>query len=223
MENVVQLIKKVSNLFLILFASIILFGCSADVEDKPKNPPQEPPVIVDAQYPKINSNLESQTVTSAAEFTLSVSAESTDGGKLSYQWYKATSQNDEGVLIEKATGSSYTDKITLGAAESERNIFYYVVVTNTIEDNGDGGTKSASVTSQRAKITINKKVNAKVPTIIMQPKGYEGVKLDSYKLEVKATSSDVDAAITYQWYKFVDTDPMPIEGATSEIYKLTEA
>ena len=91
MENVVQLIKKVSNLFLILFASIILFGCSADVEDKPKNPPQEPPVIVDAQYPKINSNLESQTVTSAVEFTLSVSAESTDGGKLSYQWYQATS------------------------------------------------------------------------------------------------------------------------------------
>lgn len=89
MENVVQLIKKVSNLFLILFASIILFGCSAEVEDKPKNPPQEPPVIVDAQYPKINSNLESQTVTSAVEFTLSVSAESTDGGKLSYQWYQA--------------------------------------------------------------------------------------------------------------------------------------
>lgn len=53
MENVVQLIKKVSNLFLILFASVILFGCSADVEDKPKNPPQESPVIVDAQYPKL--------------------------------------------------------------------------------------------------------------------------------------------------------------------------
>lgn len=225
MENVVQLIKKVSNLFLILFASIILFGCSADVEDKPKNPPQEPPVIVDAQYPKINSNLEPQTVTSAVEFTLSVSAESTDGGKLSYQWYKATSQNDEGVLIEKATGSSYTDKITLGAEETEKNIFYYVIITNTIEDNGDGGTKIVSLSSNRAKITINKKVNAKVPTIIMQPKGYEGVKLDSYELEVKAKSSDVDAFITYQWYKFVDpaADPMPIEGATSETYKLTEA
>lgn len=225
MENVVQLIKKVSNLFLILFASIILFGCSADVEDKPKNPPQEPPVIVDAQYPKINSNLESQTVTSAIEFTLSVSAESTDGGKLSYQWYQATSQNDEGVLIEKATGPSYTNKITLGAEETEKNIFYYVIITNTIEDNGDGGTKIASLSSNRAKITINKKVNAKVPTIIMQPKGYEGVKPDSYELEVKATSSDVDAVITYQWYKFVDivADPMPIEGATSETYKLTEA
>ena len=224
MENVVQLIKKVSNLFLILFASIILFGCSAEVEDKPKNPPQEPPVIVDAQYPKINSNLESQTVTSAVEFTLSVSAESTDGGKLSYQWYQATTQNDEGVLIEKATGSSYTNKITLGAEETEKNIFYYVIITNTIEDNGDGGTKIASLSSNRAKITINKKVNAKVPTIIMQPKGYEDVKPDSYKLEVKATSSDVDAFITYQWYKFVDiaADPMPIEGATSEIYKLTE-
>ena len=170
MENVVQLIKKVSNLFLILFASIILFGCSADVEDKPKNPPQEPPVIVDAQYPKINSNLESQTVTSAAEFTLSVSAESTDGGKLSYQWYQATSQNDEGVLIEKATGSSYTNKITLGAEETEKNLFYYVIITNTIEDNGDGGTKIASLSSNRAKITINKKVNAKVPTILCNQK-----------------------------------------------------
>ena len=223
MENVVQLIKKVSNLFLILFASIILFGCSAEVEDKPKNPPQEPPVIVDAQYPKINSNLESQTVTSAVEFTLSVSAESTDGGKLSYQWYQATSQNDEGVLIEKATGSSYTNKITLGAEETEKNIFYYVIITNTIEDNGDGGTKIASLSSKRAKITINKKVNAKIPTIIIQPKEYEDVKPDSYELSVKAISSD-DGVITYQWYKFVDiaADPMPIEGATSETYKLTE-
>lgn len=223
MENVVQLIKKVSNLFLILFASIILFGCSADVEDKPKNPPQEPPVIVDAQYPKINSNLESQTVTSAAEFTLSVSAESTDGGKLSYQWYQATSENDEGVLIEKATGSSYTNKITLGAEETEKNIFYYVIITNTIEDNGDGGTKIASLSSNRAKITINKKVNAKVPTIIMQPKGYEGIKHDSYELSVKAISSD-DGVITYQWYKLIDlvSDPIAIDGANSNIYKLTE-
>ena len=223
MENVVQLIKKVSNLFLILFASIILFGCSADVEDKPKNPPQEPPVIVDAQYPKINSNLESQTVTSAAEFTLSVSAESTDGGKLSYQWYQATSQNDEGVLIEKATGSSYTNKITLGAEETEKNIFYYVIITNTIEDNGDGGTKIASLSSNRAKITINKKVNAKIPTIIIQPEEYEGIKPDSYELSVKAISSD-DGVITYQWYKLIDlvSDPIAIDGANSNIYKLTE-
>ncbi len=223
MENVVQLIKKVSNLFLILFASIILFGCSADVEDKPKNPPQEPPVIVDAQYPKINSNLEPQTVTSAAEFTLSVSAESTDGGKLSYQWYKATSQNDEGVLIEKATGSSYTDKITLGAEETEKNIFYYVIITNTIEDNGDGGTKIVSLSSNRAKVSINKKVNAKIPTIIIQPEEYEGKKPDSYELSVKAISSD-DGVITYQWYKLIDSvsDPIAIDGANSNIYKLTE-
>ncbi len=223
MENVVQLIKKVSNLFLILFASIILFGCSADVEDKPKNPPQEPPVIVDAQYPKINSNLEPQTVTSAAEFTLSVSAESTDGGKLSYQWYKATSQNDEGVLIEKATGSSYTDKITLGAEETEKNIFYYVIITNTIEDNGDGGTKIVSLSSNRAKVSINKKVNAKIPTIIIQPEEYEGKKPDSYELSVKAISSH-DGVITYQWYKLIESvsDPIAIDGANSNIYKLTE-
>ena len=178
---------------------------------------------MDAQYPKINSNLESQTVTSAAEFTLSVSAESTDGGKLSYQWYQATSQNDEGVLIEKATGSSYTNKITLGAEETEKNIFYYVIITNTIEDNGDGGTKIASLSSNRAKITINKKVNAKIPTIIIQPEEYEGIKPDSYELSVKAISSD-DGVITYQWYKLVDlaSDPIAIDGANSNIYKLTE-
>jgi hypothetical protein len=88
---------------------------------------------------------------------LSVSAESTDGGKLSYQWYQATSQNDEGVLIEKATGSSYTNKITLGAEETEKNIFYYVIITNTIEDNGDGGTKIASYLQTEQKLLLIKK------------------------------------------------------------------
>ena len=223
MENVVQLIKKVSNLFLILFASIILFGCSADVEDKPKNPPQELPVIVDAQYPTITTDLGPQTVTSGVEYTLSVTATSPDGGTLSYKWYESTSESDAGVLLETVTGSSYTNKITLEAAESERNIFYYVVVTNTIEDNGDGGTKSASVTSQRAKVTINKKINAKIPTILIQPKEYEDIKPDSYELSVNATSSD-DGIITYQWFKLVDlvADPVVIDGATSKVYSLTE-
>ena len=135
----------------------------------------------------------------------------------------SSSQNDEGVLIEKATGSSYTNKITLGAEETEKNLFYYVIITNTIEDNGDGGTKIASLPSNRAKITINKKVNAKIPTIIIQPEEYEGIKPDSYELSVKAISSD-DGVITYQWYKLIDlvSDPIAIDGATSKIYKLTE-
>ncbi len=222
MKNVVQLIKKVLNLFSILLASIIFFGCSADVDEKPKTPPQEP-IIVDAENPKILSDLESQTVTSGVEFTLSVSAESPDGGTLSYAWYEATSQSGEGTLLEGQKASSFTHKVTLDAAETEKNLFYYVIITNTIDDNGDGGQKTASIASARAKVSINKKVNAKIPTIIMQPEEYEGIKPDSYELSVKAISSD-DGVITYQWYKLVDlvSDPIAIDGANSNIYKLTE-
>ena len=167
--------------------------------------------------------LVSITVNSEKEFTLSVIAETSDKGNLSYKWYEATSESDEGTLLPDVINFSFTNTIVLQEQESEKNIFYYVVITNTIEDNGDGGTKTASVTSKRAKVTVNKKINAEVPTLITQPVGYEGTKVDSYELTVTAETSD-SGTLSYQWYKATDStsEGTIIEGETSKVYSLTE-
>ena len=62
---------------------------------------------------------------------------------------------------------SFTNTIVLQEQETEKNIFYYVVITNRIEDNGDGGTKTASVTSKRAKVTVNKKIKRGIATPVL--------------------------------------------------------
>jgi hypothetical protein len=80
--------------------------------------------------------------------TLSVTASVTDGGTLSYQWYRNTANNTTGgTVITGAIGSSYT--------LSDIGAYYcYVVVTNTITNNGDGGIKTATTTSSVAAVTV---------------------------------------------------------------------
>jgi len=80
--------------------------------------------------------------------TLSVTASVTDGGNLSYQWYRNTANNTtNGTAISGATGSSY--------ALSDMGTYYcYVIVTNTITNNGDGGTKTARTTSNVVAVTF---------------------------------------------------------------------
>jgi hypothetical protein len=80
--------------------------------------------------------------------TLSVTASSTDGGTLTYQWYRNTSNSTSGgTAISGATGSSYT--VTTGG-----RFYYYAIVTNTIPNNGDGGTKTAVTRSNIVAVTI---------------------------------------------------------------------
>jgi len=115
-----------------------------------------------SNYPSVDSNVETKTTPiSAAEpvisvhpqsgfhntnATLTVTANSTDGGALSYQWYKNISNsNSGGTAISGATNSSYT--LTLSGN-------YYVVVTNTIANNGDGGTKTAQTPSNVAAVNV---------------------------------------------------------------------
>jgi len=82
--------------------------------------------------------------------TLSITASVTDGGTLGYQWYSNTSNSAvDGTVIGSANGSSYTTPDDFGT------YYYYVIVTNTISDNGDGGTKIAQITSNTANVTIN--------------------------------------------------------------------
>jgi len=102
--------------------------------------------IINAVQPVINAQPQGGTFFKTG--TLSVTASVTDGGILTYQWYKNTSNSTiGGTAISGATGSSYT-------LSDEGTLYCYVIVTNTITNNGDGGTKTAQSTSITARVTI---------------------------------------------------------------------
>ena len=74
-----------------------------------------------------------ETVTQGAiAIELSVTAAVSDGGTLSYQWYKNTASTTAGAIaISSATNSSYTPP-----ADVVGTTYYYVVVTNTPTQSG---------------------------------------------------------------------------------------
>ena len=82
--------------------------------------------------------------------TLTVAALAADGGTLSYQWYSdTTGSNMDGTILPGETGSSYTPSTAAAGT-----LYYYVLVTNTIPDNADGGTKTAMCASNAAGVTV---------------------------------------------------------------------
>ncbi|HAJ97379.1 MAG TPA: hypothetical protein DCO72_06555, partial [Ruminococcus sp.] len=145
------------------------------------------------------------------EFTLSTVAYPADGGGgLSYQWYFSASENENAVAISDATRSEYT--ATIG---TDSIGYYYCVVTNTIVDNGDGGTKSASTKTEKVSIS-NTQVSAKIPVILQQP---QNEKLDfgkDFVFSVTAYSAD-DGTLSYQWYykKDKEDEGSKVDGATN--------
>jgi len=80
---------------------------------------------------------------------LTVSAAVSDGGTLSYQWYRNTTANASGGTAVGNDSNSYTPDTA-----SSGEFYYYCVVTNTITDNGDGGNKTAAATSNVAKVSV---------------------------------------------------------------------
>ncbi|MCL1834556.1 MAG: putative Ig domain-containing protein [Oscillospiraceae bacterium] len=74
---------------------------------------------------------------------LAAGAISPDGGTLTYQWYKNS------LIVYGATQAQYEPDVTeLGSAT------YHVVVTNVLDDNGDGGKKTASSESCRVALDV---------------------------------------------------------------------
>jgi len=84
--------------------------------------------------------------------SISVDANSIDSGTLSYQWYSNTADsNTGGTPIPNATGSAFTPP-----SSTQGELYYYVVVTN----NKTGlDINTNPVTSQAAKVTVNKSDN----------------------------------------------------------------
>ena len=141
---------------------------------------------------------------------------------MSYKWYKSDTVDGEGSLIEGANSDSYTTSITLEDNETSKDFYFYVEITNTY--NEATGNKIATITSDKAKITVVK-INAQAPVISIQPIGYTGS--DGTKditLSVKAESPD-NGTLTYQWYKSdsVNGEGSLIEGAIESSYFVGQA
>jgi|GEM_PF-6638358 len=169
---------------------------------------------VNAQIPSIVAQPEDITTGIDYPATLSVSAVSLDGGELEYQWYSNTAKNTStGSPIEDATEESYSP-----STEEVRTMYYYVVVTNRLTDNGDGGTKTATTTSDLATVTVNNAEYAHPPKIDKQPQG-ETVSINTpVNLTVEASTSK--GTLTYQWYSNTEnnTSGSLIGGATGASY-----
>lgn len=173
---------------------------------------------ITAKEPVLAQHPANVTADFGAEFSLSVIAYSLDGGTLSYQWYFSASEDGEAAALEGASESSYKGKIgadTLG--------FYYCVVTNTIEDNGDGGAKTASVKTNAA-IVSKDVVNANTPVITSQPADAEAIIPAIHVFSVGAYTAD-EGILTYQWYSVLEgeSERTAIEGAAESKLRLTES
>jgi uncharacterized protein YjdB len=159
---------------------------------------------INAAAPAIAQHPQSATLNPGTTHDLSVTATSPDGGTLSYQWYAGAT------AITGATNNTYAAPIT-----EEGEATYYVIVTNQIAENGDGGTKTATVTSNTATITVNNRVNAQAPTITAQPQNASHRQgATASPLTVAATSPDGGTISGYQWY----TGETAIAGETSTSY-----
>ncbi|MDR1092836.1 MAG: bacterial Ig-like domain-containing protein [Clostridiales bacterium] len=106
---------------------------------------------IDAQTPNITAQPQGATVTVGETFSVSVTASAADGGALTYQWYSnATASNAGGAAVAEAAEAAF-----VVPTDEAGTYYFYCAVTNSIEDNGDGGAKTAAVDSEVAAVTVN--------------------------------------------------------------------
>ncbi|WP_312429870.1 S-layer homology domain-containing protein [Lacrimispora sp.] len=110
-------------------------------------------VGVNASHPIFTNNLSTDEVfygMGATASALDATATADDGGTITYEWYKSIGSSTEGTKLNVTT-ATYTPPTS-----ETGKVYYYCVATNTIEDNGDGGSKTAAITSKYAEITVVK-------------------------------------------------------------------
>ena len=175
---------------------------------------------IDAQKPEIFVQPQDTIYTHNANAdALMVWAEVSDGGTLSYQWYSNVDNNNYSGSPVGTDASLFTP-----STAQVGTMYYYVIVTNTIDDNGDNGVKVARDTSELAMITVNAvslpPVDAQKPEIFVQPQD------TIYKHNANAVALmvwadvDDDGELSYQWYSNVENNNYsgtPVD-ANSESY-----
>lgn len=103
-----------------------------------------------AGTPVITVQPKNHTVNVGELVTLSATANVTDGGVLSYQWFSnSINSNTGGNAISNADMASYA--VPTGTAGTT---YYYVIITNTNNNDDINGNKTAIVTSNAAAVTV---------------------------------------------------------------------
>ncbi len=138
----------------------------------------------------------------------------TDGGALTYQWYKNT--NDSiigGTAIEGANSASYLPSVdTVGIS------YYYVKITNIHKDIPN--CEIASIRSKTAKLTVFVPEEAETPVIVEQPKDAGVERGEQATLSVTSQVGD-GGVLSYQWYQTTAEDGaegIKIAGAESKSF-----
>jgi hypothetical protein len=150
-------------------------------------------VTKNAEAPTIhNQPVSANYIVGAPAAALTVAASISDGGTLTYQWFRNTEADTEsGTAIPGAVNASYTP----GTA-AQGNMYYYVRITNT--NNNVSGTKTAFVISGIVQISVGS--NAALPVISLQPAGKTYIGEAAVPLRVQASISD-GGTLTYQWFR----------------------
>ena len=198
--------KKSHGVIVALFAAVALLSCKVDSSSGGgggNNKVASEPVITEqpqaATYQKDADKV---------NFLKINVQELTDGGTLSYQWYK------DGTPIEGAIKNSVEPDVT-----AVGNFVYYCAVTNTL------GKSTASTESERVTISVIsvnqnvEKTYAAAPLITENPvnatyKSGADVSALNVTAEVKAEGNALKGDVKYQWYK----DGEKIVSATSASY-----
>ena len=198
--------KKVYGVIAALFAAVALLSCKVDSSSGGGGNDKV------ASEPVITEQPQSATYRKGADKVniLKINVqELTDGGTLSYQWYK------DGTPIKGATKNYVEPDVT-----AVGNFVYYCAVTNTL------GKSTASTESERVKISVipvnqnDEKTYAAVPLITENPANAtykSGADVSALKVtaEVKAEGNALKGVVSYQWYK----DGEKIASATSASYQ----
>lgn len=140
---------------------------------------------------------------------LSVDASVSDGGLLTYQWYKSSSAGSTGSAIPGATGKTYVPDFSV-----ESDFYYYCIASSNLS----GSIKTTK--SNVAHIAFVKKpvqpvIYANLHTGALEY--FQGDAADDLFFGVYVPDG---GTLTYQWYQGDGSygEPSPISGATSASY-----
>jgi hypothetical protein len=191
-------------------SALLLSACSSDGGGGDGNSTQ-----TDAATPVI-SQLQNASYSQNASASLSVTASVSDGGTLSYQWYRNTANsNSGGEAIPPATSATYAPVPT----NTVGTFYYYVVVTNT--NLNVSGSPTATAVSNTAVITVNVPglTDAQTPVIsILRSASYTQNATASLRVTVGISDG---GTLSYQWYSNTiesNEGGTAIPSATSAIY-----
>ena len=198
--------KKNHGVIVALFAAVALLSCKVDSSSGGGGNDKVASAPVITEQPQAATY---QKDADKVNFLKINVQELTDGGTLSYQWYK------DGTPIKGAIKNSVEPDVS-----AVGKFVYYCAVTNTL------GKSTASTESERVTISVisvnqnDEKTYAAVPSITANPdnaKYKSGADVSALKVvaEVKAEGNALKGDVKYQWYE----DGKKIDSATSASYQ----